>query len=128
MYIDPTGLLPCPWNPYINTCDINDYVNWIFGGLYRKFDINTNIYVPTSSGTTNFTGAVTNQYLQDVSPLANTYYVIGDAGLGTMPGGSVGYFLTQSATGSNLLGNQLSPNQRLGLAFWGLLGCVFFSP
>ena len=122
MYIDPTGLLPCPWNLADPTCDVNDFTAWFLQGIYGALGINTNIYIPTNSGPTNFAGAVTNQYLQDVQPLANTYYVIGDVGLSAMPGGNIGYNLTQAGLGSNLLGSQLNSNQRLGLAFWGLLG------
>jgi RHS repeat-associated protein len=123
-FTDPSGLLPCPWNIHSNACDINDYIAWLFGNVYHSAGINTDLYVPTKSGSVNFAGAVTNQYLQDVRPLATTYNQIADIGLNAMPGGSSVYNAYNAISGTNpFSGYGYSPQQRyLGLAFAGLGG------
>src|SRR5258707_1826535 len=119
-FIDPTGLLPCPWNLSINACDINDWAGWMFKDIYSVSGIKTNLYISTNSGTINLAGAVTNQYLQDVKPLATIYYSIGETGLNLFPVGA--YQFSQAVSGTNLLGDQLSPSDRQLATIFGVLG------
>jgi RHS repeat-associated protein len=119
-YTDPSGLLPCPWNAHINSCNIYDWYNWYFGPLYHAAGINTNLYMPTSSGNVSLTGAVTSEYLLDVKPLAITYQVVSETGLSFFPGNP--YDLAKAISGTNIMGGTFSPKERRAMAFWGLLG------
>ena len=123
-YTDPTGLLPCPWNVGLNACDINDWTVWLFRDLYSAYDINTDMYVPTNSGFTNFAGAVTNEYLKDVKPGAIVIYQVAETGLDFFPMSA--YPLSQALSGTTLAGGEIDQDDRLILTFWGIVGLDCF--
>jgi hypothetical protein len=128
--VDPLGhdkVLPCPWNKAILACDENDWIVALLNDFYKSIGIDTNQYMPTSSGTTNVAGAITNDLLKAGEPGWQALYVTTDAGLNLFPGA---YQISQATSGTNLLGEQLSPLQRLEAGLWGMVGFCgpMFSP
>jgi RHS repeat-associated protein len=122
MFVDPTGFVPCPWNPALN-CTWDQVWAYYADPLLKLLGIEQksyNLNIP-GVGNINTTGTPTRMFLERTGPALAT---IGDTGLSLMPGGGSFYDSMNAALGYNqITGYRYTGGERLWLSAFAFLGC-----
>ena len=115
-YIDPTGLVKCPWNPALN-CSRDQVLAYYLQGLYRLLGISSgaSVNIPTV-GEIHTTGTPSRMFLERTGPGLSK---VADTGLSFMPG----YDEINTAFGYNqITGQQYTSEERAWMTALLLLG------